>query len=76
MGHEPQPWTQLYELRLQAGLTQPQLAKLSGVDQARISNYENGRRHPSRTHVKALIEALPGLDDPTSGDTRSKKAAA
>lgn len=73
MGQEPQPWTQLTELRLQAGLSQPQLAKLSGVDQPRISNYELGRRTPSFAHIRALIAVLPELGLPPA--TARKEAA-
>ncbi|MBB0245606.1 helix-turn-helix domain-containing protein [Streptomyces alkaliphilus] len=41
------PASQLADIRRAAGLTQRELAELSGVAQPDIAAYENGTRHPS-----------------------------
>ncbi len=46
----------LKELRLQAGLTQGQLADKLGVDQATISTVELGRRNPSLPLLDKWLE--------------------
>ena len=43
--------------RLHAGLTQQQLAELSGVRQANIAAYERDLRHPSRLMLQRLLDA-------------------
>ena len=48
--------------RLKAGLTQKQLAKLSGIRQSVISEYENGKRPLSM--AAALKRAPPLAVDP------------
>ena len=45
------------ELRRQAGLTQSQLAALSGVAQPNIAAYERGTRRPSPKMLARLAEA-------------------
>ncbi|MBZ5734437.1 helix-turn-helix domain-containing protein [Nocardioides sp. TRM66260-LWL] len=45
------------QLRRRAGLTQRQLAELSGVSQPNIAAYETGRRRPSPRMLARLDEA-------------------
>jgi DNA-binding XRE family transcriptional regulator len=49
---------QLLALRLDAGLTQQQLAERSGISQADISRYERGLGNPTRTTIDALAAVL------------------
>ena len=44
--------------RIQAGLTQTELSKKSGISQADISRLENGTRNPSLNILKRLAEAM------------------
>jgi len=49
----------LKTVRTQAGLSQPELAKLCGWDsQSRLSNYERGERTPSLDDIDKLSRAL------------------
>jgi predicted nucleotidyltransferase len=48
---------QLCAARLHAGLTQQQLAELSGVRQPNIAAYERGLRRPSQSMLKRLLDA-------------------
>lgn len=50
--------TQIRLSRTRAGLTQSQLAELSGVAQGTISRVESGGRWPSRQTVETLLEVL------------------
>lgn len=45
-------------LRLEKGLTQPQLAQLVGVSKGMISIWENNINEPKASYVKALSIAL------------------
>lgn len=45
-------------LRLEKGLTQPQLADLVGVSKGMISIWENNINEPKATYLKALANAL------------------
>ena len=45
-------------LRLEKGLTQPQLADLVGVSKGMISIWENKINEPKATYLKALASAL------------------
>ena len=45
-------------LRLEKGLTQPQLAKLVGVSNGMISVWENNINEPKASYLKALATAL------------------
>jgi transcriptional regulator with XRE-family HTH domain len=45
-------------LRLEKGLTQPQLAKLVGVSNGMISIWENNINEPKASYLKALAVAL------------------
>ena len=51
----------LKQLRLQKGLTQPQLAERLGISRSAISMYERGERGPDTTTMEA-IAALFGVD--------------
>ena len=44
--------------RIQAGLTQEELSRKSGISQADISRLENGTRNPSLALLKRLAEAM------------------
>lgn len=46
------------ELRLEKGLSQPQLAKLVGVSNGMISIWENDVNEPKASFIKALSMAL------------------
>ena len=46
------------ELRLEKGLSQPQLAKLVGVSNGMISIWENNINEPKASYLKALANAL------------------
>jgi len=50
--------SKLKELRLQAGLTQVQLALASGLDQSMLARYESDQRTPSGPRLGALAKAL------------------
>ena len=45
-------------LRIEKGLTQPQLAKLVGVSNGMISIWENNINEPKASYLKALAVAL------------------
>jgi DNA-binding XRE family transcriptional regulator len=45
---------QLLSLRLEAGITQQQLAEHSGISQADISHYERGLGNPTQKTIAAL----------------------
>lgn len=55
MGYEPAE--QVAEIRQRAGLTQEQLADLSGVAQPNIAAYESGKRAPSAKMLARLSAA-------------------
>jgi transcriptional regulator with XRE-family HTH domain len=48
----------LRRVRIEAGLTQAQLAKILGVTQARISKYEQGERRIDMLELKAVCDAI------------------
>lgn len=48
----------LMDARIQAGLTQKELSKKSGISQADISRLENGTRNPSLSLLKRLADAM------------------
>ena len=48
----------LKTLRKRAGLTQEQLAQVTGIDQANISRLENGTANPSLRTLKRLAEGM------------------
>lgn len=48
----------LYQARLQAGITQQQLADLTGINQADISRFERGISNPSLATLQRLADGL------------------
>lgn len=58
--------------RAAAGLSQRQLATLSGVPQPNIAAYESGRRNPSSETLDRLVAAL---SIPTMGRVRDAREA-
>lgn len=46
------------ELRIERGLTQPQLAKMVGVTNAVISFWENNVNEPKASYVKKLAQCF------------------
>ncbi|MDE6441386.1 MAG: helix-turn-helix domain-containing protein [Clostridia bacterium] len=50
--------TRIKELRIERGLTQPQLAKMVGVSNAVISFWENNINEPKASYVKKLAKCL------------------
>lgn len=50
--------TKLKALRLQAGLTQVQLAQASGILQSVLTHYENDNKIPSAPRLAAIAKAL------------------
>ena len=55
-------------LRLEKGLTQPQLAELVGVSNGMISIWENNINEPKASYLKALANALEVSVDTLLGD--------
>lgn len=53
--------TVLHRARIDAGLTQMELAFLAGITQSVISAYESGRRQPALPMLSALVDAA-GFD--------------
>lgn len=45
-------------LRIEKGLTQPQLAKLVGVSKGMISIWENNINEPKASYIIALVKAF------------------
>lgn len=52
------PILNIKELRVQRGLKQHQLAKLIGVGQGRISDYESGKKLPGPGRLPTIAAAL------------------
>src|SRR3989344_3507124 len=50
-------------IRKKHGLSQVQLAKLSGVSQSLIAKIESGKLDPSYSNAKRIFEALSGLSE-------------
>lgn len=48
----------IYNLRTSKGLTQQKLAEMSGVSQAAINLWENGKRQPRLEQLQRISEAL------------------
>lgn len=48
----------LYQARLEAGITQQQLADLTGINQADISRFERGISNPSLATIQRLADGL------------------
>jgi hypothetical protein len=65
----------LREVRHRAGLSQPELARRSGIAATLISAYENGRRVPGGDALIRLIEACGGSLDTATTVDRGRNAA-
>ena len=55
-------------LRIEKGLTQPQLAKLVGVSNGMISIWENNINEPKASYLKSLAVALDTTVDVLLGN--------
>lgn len=62
------PLSDLRRRRIQTGLTQGRLARLSGVSQSLVAKIERGKVEPSYRNVVALYEALERLGEESSRD--------
>jgi len=63
----------LKELRLEKGLTQEELSKLSGVSFPTISRYENGKRtEPKRSILQTFANFFDVTMDYLAGDSNSR----
>lgn len=58
MGAVASWYSMLVETRTQLGLSQAELAALSSVSLPSIKAYEQGKRHPSRPYLTAMLEAM------------------
>ncbi len=56
------------DLRIERGLTQPQLAKMVGVTNAVISFWENNVNEPKASYVKKLAKCFNVTTDYLLGD--------
>lgn len=77
--------TRLRQARELLGWPQAQLAELTGIPAAQLSQYESGRKHPSQDRLAAIGDALgfgaewlrrPQIDGLPEGTVRFRKAAA
>lgn len=50
--------TSLYQARLKAGITQQQLERITGINQADISRIERGASNPSLATIRKLADGL------------------
>ena len=62
----------LVTLRKRAGLTQRELARLVGVVQASITQYESGKRKPNIITLKKISEVLNCTTDQLLEDIETK----
>lgn len=51
-------FSMLYEARVRLGLSQADLAARSHVSLPSVKSYEQGKRHPSRPYLTAMLDAL------------------
>jgi transcriptional regulator with XRE-family HTH domain len=67
----------LREARLEAGLTQAELAERSGTSQATLCAYERGQKSPSTATLERILAATGRrlVTEPTSRTVRSPGAA-
>jgi transcriptional regulator with XRE-family HTH domain len=65
----------LLAAREQRGLSQTELARLSGLQPAAIGHFERDRRKPSFANVRALAKALSVSSDYLLGRTEEMKGA-
>ncbi|MGT2755445.1 helix-turn-helix domain-containing protein [Streptococcus ovis] len=64
----------LKELRLEAGLTQKELAQKLNVAQNSYSNWENGNREPLFPTIEKLADILNTTPDYLLGNSNTKEA--
>lgn len=64
----------LKELRLKAGMTQEQVAKLVDVDQAAVSYWERGQHKPLRKHQKKLAKLYGCTEGEIDGQPNNELA--
>lgn len=57
---ELEPAHQVTRLRIMRGLTQEELAEKVGTKQSSIARLENGKRPPSLSFLRRVVEALDG----------------
>src|SRR5438309_3866519 len=65
----------LKRLRIEAGLTQKDLERLSGIPKSRLSRYENGHLLPSFQGLRRLSRSLGVPDSALLGETQEPYAA-
>ncbi|MGC8948905.1 MAG: helix-turn-helix domain-containing protein, partial [Thermoprotei archaeon] len=71
--------SEIMKLRKKLGLTQRELAKLSGVSQSLIAKIESGKIIPSYSKVKIIFDTLENLEEKVfkvnikAGDIMNKK---
>jgi transcriptional regulator with XRE-family HTH domain len=63
--------SKIKQLRLQRGLTQEELAKLSNISQAAVTHYEKGVRKPSTNTMIQLAKVLSVDPKELTDDERS-----
>lgn len=63
----------LKRLRLEAGLTQRQLAQLAGVSQAHIAKVEGGKVDPRLSTVNKILQVLIGIEGKKCREIMTKK---
>lgn len=63
------------KLRMARGLTQQQLADITGIDRAAIARYESGDRTPPISKMKIIAEALNVSLDALAGYDSYSQAA-
>lgn len=65
----------LRELRYRAGLTQAQVAKVLGVPQQFVSQFERGIRPFPEKHTEKLVMLDPSLGDEGEPETEERRKA-
>jgi len=73
---KPQYALRLAELRSARGLTQQQLADLTGLTRGRLNNYEQGTREPDLVTLQSLADFFDVTTDYLLGRTETTAEAA
>lgn len=58
LGSLPAYSQRIIEYRLRAGITQSQAAKVAGISQRTLQQWEQGRQHPPEDRIKKILENL------------------